>query len=107
MGATQLASLLFGVTYLALGLVFLYLWWQVLRRPYVLLIALARLLAVPDVRLRLLVFQSPDAPVLRVLAATLSAASAVCLTAGLPHPLRRKARAWPFPGLALAVVWWG
>src|SRR5258708_4616751 len=107
MGATQLASLLLGVTSLALGLVFLYLWWQVLRRPYVLLLALARLLGVPDVGLRLLVFQSPDAPVLRVLAATLSAASAVCLIAGLLAVLARTPRAGRRRGRGVALGWWG
>src|SRR6266699_354847 len=107
MGATQLSFLLAGVTNLALGLVFFYMWWRVLRRRYVLLLALARLLTVPDAAVGLLLFTHPDAQGLALLNATLSAVSAVCGITGLLDLLGRRPRAWPFAGLAVALMLWG
>ncbi|HXI33027.1 MAG TPA: PAS domain S-box protein [Gemmatimonadales bacterium] len=106
MGATQLSFVLAGVTNLALGLVFLYLW-RVLPRGYVLLLALARLLTVPDAAVGLWLFTHPDDRALTLLAATLSAASAMCGVTGLLYLLGRKPRAWPFAALATALIVWG
>src|SRR2546430_11003410 len=104
MGATQLSFLLSGVTSLALGLVFLYLWWLVLPRRYVLLLALARLLTVPDAAVGLFVFTHPEDRGLALLAATLSAVSAGCGIAGLLDLLGRKLRLWPFACLAAGLA---
>jgi len=80
MGATKLPFLLSGVTNLALGLAFLYLWWRVLRRQYALLIALARLLAVADTALSSLMFPHQNTSVaVRLISNILSAVTVVCL----------------------------
>src|SRR5258708_8819276 len=107
MGATQVSFLLSAVTNFALGLVFLYLWWLVLPRRYVLLLALARLLTVPDAAVGMFVFTHPEDRGLALLAATLSAVSAICWFAGLLDLLGRKPRLWPFAGLAAALIMWG
>ena len=107
MGATQTAFLLSGVTSLALGLVFLYLWWLVLPRRYVLLLAFARLLTVPDAAVGLFVFTHPHDPALALVAATLSAVSAMCGIVGLLELLGRHLRLWPFAGLTTVLIVWG
>ncbi|HEY6853766.1 MAG TPA: hypothetical protein VI139_05935, partial [Gemmatimonadales bacterium] len=70
MSAVQLSYLLSALRDLALGLAFLYLWWRVLPRQYVLLFGIARLLGVAEASLRLL-------PHTTIATATLSALGAV------------------------------
>jgi PAS domain S-box-containing protein len=102
MSGVQLSYLLSGLKDLAIGLAFLYLWWRVLPRQYVLLFAVARLLGAPEAGLRLL----PTTTVTALLAATLSALGAVTQFGGLLDLLDRKPRVGPLAALAIALIGW-
>jgi PAS domain S-box-containing protein len=109
MNPTQLAYLLSGVTNLALGLGFVYLWWRVLPRRYVILLAAARLFAVPEHALRLVQISGGaaggggilDAPI-----ATLSALTVVCGIGGLLELVDRRARPVPLVGIGALLLAW-
>ncbi len=102
MSGVQLSYLLSGLKDLAIGLAFLYLWWRVLPRQYVLLFAIARLLGAPEAGVRLL----PGAEATALLAATLSALGAVTQFGGLLDLLDRKPRRGPLAALAVALIGW-
>jgi len=84
---TQLLS---GITSLALGLSFLYVWWFLLRRRYVLLIAAGRLAQVPQVAFVLLLAQHPDSLALQISAALFGALRTVCVIGGCYDFVRRR-----------------
>jgi PAS domain S-box-containing protein len=102
MNPTQLAYLLSGVTNLALGLGFVYLWWRVLPRRYVILLAAARLFAVPEYGLRLVPAGTGAEPVL----AALSALTVVCGIGGLLELVDRRARPLPLVGVGALLLAW-
>jgi PAS domain S-box-containing protein len=109
MNSTQLAYLLAGVTNLAIGLGFVYLWWHLLPRRYVILLAAARLFAVPEYALRLSQVGSgasaagglPD-----VLIAALGAVTVVCGIGGLLELVHRRAAPAPLLGVGVLLVAW-
>jgi PAS domain S-box-containing protein len=101
-------ELLSGITSLALGLSFLYVWWFLLRRRYVLLIAGGRLAQVPQVICLGFLAQHPDAVMLQVLAALFGALRTVCVVGGCYDFVRRRLPVWPLvaslAALTLATV---
>src|SRR5206468_8111038 len=83
-------TVLSGITSLALGLSFLYLWWFLLRRRYVLLIAAGRLAQVLQVVCLTLQARYPHAVVLEILAALFGALRTVCVVGGCYDFVRRR-----------------
>ncbi len=83
-------TLLSGITSLALGLSFLYVWWFLLRRRYVLLIAGGRLAQVLQVVCLTLLARYPGAATLEILAALFGALRTVGVVGGCYDFVRRR-----------------
>jgi PAS domain S-box-containing protein len=107
MDATLLAAVFSGVTSLALGLAFAYLWRFVLPKRYVALFAAARLVAVPQVGFLLLQVRYHDFARAGAVVALLSALSSVCFIAGCFGLLGRRLALTPLVLLGVALAGWG
>ena len=83
-------TLLSGITGLALGLSFLYVWWFLLRRRYVLLIAAGRLAQVPQVAFLMLGAGPHGALGFQIPAALFGALRTVCVIGGCYDFVRRR-----------------
>src|SRR5437660_185283 len=101
------ALLLFGVTDLALGLAFLYLWRYILPRRYAILLAVARGWAVLEAVTLLLQIRYPAAVGLGAAARLFSAVQTVCYIAGLYDLVRRRAPWVPLAALGVLLAAWG
>jgi len=97
-------TLLSGITSLALGLSFLYVWWYLLRRRYVLLVAAGRLAQVPQVVCLALLAQHPNAVALEVLAALFGALRTVCVVGGCYDFVRRRLPVTPLVASVVALT---
>ena len=103
-GLSITTTLLSGITSLALGLSFLYLWWFLIRRRYVLLIAGGRLAQVPQVVLLMLLARQPDALALQIPAALFGALRTVGIVGGCYELVRRRLPLGPFAWSAVALT---
>ena len=106
MNALPITVVISAVTSLSLGLTFLYLWWWVLRRRYVLLLGLGRLLLVPFVLLITIDAQRPSDVALGTVTTFFSALSMVAWVAGIYDFVYRRLRTWPLVALAVGLTAW-
>jgi PAS domain S-box-containing protein len=106
MDATSLPTLFFGVTDLALGAAFAYLWWFVLRQRYVLLIAISRLLAVPESLLLLYQVRHPALGALLPAISMVSVLGTVTAIAGLYDLVRHRLPVPPLVTLGVGLIAW-
>jgi len=105
MNALPISIVVSATTSFSLGLTFLYLWWAVLRRRYVLLLGVGRLLLVPFVVLIAFNAKHPSMP-LAVGTAFFASFSLVAWVAGIYDFVYRHLRVVPLLLLAVAMIAW-